>query len=197
MSANGRLLAFSQELTKPIPHSKGAFSILGYQVHVLATGAPPGTVAARSRVVARFSTKVSAFSPPTVLLSPAGTSFYLCSQPWAMGKPGTNRVTETATISTYRTATGKATGVLADWTASYVQNNNGGDTPLTLGCSTMALDPSGRYLLVPYRETAGNPYQSTSGSVTVARITIATGAKSGWTIPDGTGQGQDTMSIAW
>jgi hypothetical protein len=114
-----------------------------------------------------------------------------------MGKPGTNRVTETATISTYRTATGKATGVLADWTASYVQNNNGGDTPLTVGCSTMALDPSGRYLLVPYLETAGNPYQSISGSLTAARITIATGAKSDWTIPDGTGQGQDTMSIAW
>jgi hypothetical protein len=196
MSANGRLVAFSQTVTKPAPGSGGnGFEILGYQVRVLATDAAPGPVERRSRVAASIAPQDS--RGPTAVLSATGTSFYLCTEPWALPKREDKKVTDEAKIVVYRTATGKATGVLADWTASYGQDNNGGVAPLTLGCSAMALDPSGRYLLVPYLETAGNPYQSSSGSLTAARINTVTGAKTTWTIPSGTGQGQDTMSIAW
>jgi hypothetical protein len=197
MSANGRLLAFSQEVTKPAPGSHGnGFNMLGDQVRVLATDAPPGTVAARSRVVERISTEDSGFSAPTVLLSPAGTSFYLCSQPVAFAKPGTERITETAKIVAYRTATGKPSGVVAAWAASYV--NRTGYAPMALSCSSMALDPSGRYLLVPYRQTFLQPADEYSGgSLTVARISIATGARSDWTLSYGERQSPGAMSIAW
>ena len=53
-------------------------------------------------------------------------------------------------------------------------------------------------LLVPYLERyAKSSAPSASGSLTAVRINIATRARSHWTIPDGTGQGQVTMSIAW
>ena len=194
MSADGRLLAFSQSLTKP--GADGGYQITGYQVRALATDAAPGTVAARSRVAARISPEDSFFSPPTVLLSPAGTSFYLCSQPFALAKPGNNRVTETATIVAYGTATGKPTRVVATWAASYV--NRTGYAPMALSCSSMALDTSGRYLLVPYRQTFLHPADEYSGgSLTVARISIATGARSDWTLSYGERQGPGAMSIAW
>jgi hypothetical protein len=196
MSANGRLLAFTQTLTKPAPGSGGGYQITGYQVRVLATDAAPGPVDGRSRVAASVSAQDSLLAAPTVLLSPSGTSFYLCAEPFAFPKRGADKITDTARIVAYRTATGKATGVLAAWAASYV--NRTGYAPLALSCSTMALDPSGRFLLVPYLETSGNPADpSSSGSLTAARINTATGAKSNWTIPYGNGQGQDTMSIAW
>jgi hypothetical protein len=196
MSANGRLLAFSQTLTKPVPHSNGGFEILGDQVRVLATDAPPGTVAARSRVVTSIATKDSGFSASTVLLSPTGTSFYLCSKPFAFAKPGTKRITETATISAYRTATGKPGRVVAAWSASYV--NRTGYAPMALSCSSMALDPSGRYLLVPYRQTFTNPGDEYSGgSLTAARISTATGARSDWTLTYGERQSPGVMNIAW
>jgi hypothetical protein len=194
MSADGRLLAFSQDVTKPAPG--GGFEVTGYQVRVLPTDAAPGSVAGRSRVAASVFPQDSLFTMPTVLLSPTGTSFYLCAEPYAFPKRGAKMVTDTVKIVAYGTATGKANGVVAAWAASYPLNINV-SASVTLSCSSMALDPSGRFLLVPYRETLGNPDQSTSGSLTAARINTVTGAKSDWTIPDGTGQGQDTMSIAW
>ena len=194
MSADGRLVAFSQSLTKP--GADGGYQITGYQVRALATDAAPGTVAARSRVAARISPEDSFFSPPTVLLSPAGTSFYLCTQPFALAKPGNNRVTETATIVAYGTATGKPTRVVATWAASYV--NRTGYAPMALSCSSMALDTSGRYLLVPYRQTFLHPGDEYSGgSLTVARISIATGARSDWTLRYGEREDPGAMSIAW
>jgi hypothetical protein len=194
MSADGRLLAFSQSLTKP--GADGGYQITGYQVRALATDAAAGTVAARSRVAARLSPEDSFFSPPTVLLSAAGTSFYLCSQPFALAKPGTERITETAKIFAYRTATGKPTGVVAAWAASYV--NRTGYAPMALSCSSMALDTSGRYLLVPYRQTFLHPGDEYSGgALTVARISIATGARSDWTLRYGERESPGAMSIAW
>jgi hypothetical protein len=196
MSADGRLIAFSQEDTKP--GADGGYQITGYQVRTLATDAAPGTVAARSRVAARISPEDSFFTPPTVLLSPAGTSFYLCSQPFSFAKPGTKRITETAKILAYRTATGKPTGVVAAWAASYAPNSNGGSAPMTLSCSSMTLDPSGRYLLVPYRQTFLHPADEYSGgSLTAARISIATGARSDWTLRYGERESPGAMSIAW
>jgi hypothetical protein len=195
MSANGRLLAFSQTLTKP--SSGGGYEITGYRVRTLATNAAPGSVNGRSRAVASISPLDSLFTAPTVLLSPTGTSFYLCAEPLTVPKRGAKKITDTARVVSYRTATGKATGVVATWAESYVPPKNG-EAPLSLSCSTMALDPSGRYLLVPYLErygTASDP--SASGSLTAVRINLATRARSHWTIPDGTGQGQVTMSIAW
>jgi hypothetical protein len=198
MSANGRLLAFTQELTRPAPGSGGGYEILGYQVRVLATNAAPGPVERRSRVAASVSPQDSLFATPTALLSATGTSFYLCTEPFALPKRGDNKITDNAKIVAYRTATGKATGVLAAWSASYV--NRTGYAPMALSCSSMALDPSGRYLLVPYLESYGQPSDpSSSGSLTAARIDTATGAKTDWTVPYGNGQGQgeETMSIAW
>ena len=62
----------------------------------------------------------------------------------------------------------------------------------------MALDPSGRYLLVPYRQTFTNPADEDSGgSLTAARINIATGARSDWTLSYGARQSPGTMTIAW
>jgi hypothetical protein len=194
MSADGRLLAFSESLTKP--GADGGYQITGYQVRALATDAAPGTVAARSRVAARISPEDSFFSPPAVLLSPAGTSFYLCSQPFALAKPGTTRRTETAKIVAYRTATGKPTRVVAVWSASYV--NRTGYPPMALSCSSMALDTSGRYLLVPYLDTILKPGDEYSGgSLTVARISTATGARSDWTLRYGEREDPGAMSIAW
>jgi hypothetical protein len=197
MSADGRLLAFAQTMTKPAPGGDGGFQITGYQVRVLATDATPGTVDGRSRVAASISALDSMFAAPTVLLSPTGTTFYLCATPFAFPKPGAKRITDTAKIVAYRTATGKATGVLAAWAASYPPDSSG-YAPVTLSCSSMALDPSGRFLLVPYLETSDNPSdQSSSGSLTAARINTATGARSDWTIPYGAGQDFGDMSIAW
>jgi hypothetical protein len=194
MSADGRLLAFSESLTKP--GADGGYQITGYQVRALATDAAPGTVTARSRVAARISPEDSFFSPPTVLLSPAGTSFYLCTEPFALRKRGDNKITDNAKIVAYRTATGKPTGVVAAWAASYV--NRTGYAPMALSCSSMALDTSGRYLLVPYRQTFLHPGDEYSGgSLTVARISIATGAQSDWTLRYGERESPGAMSIAW
>ena len=195
MSANGRLLAFAQTLTKPA--SGGGYEITGYRVRTLATDAAPGSVNGRSRAVASISPLDSLFTAPAVLLSPTGTSFYLCAEPFTLPKRGAKKITDTAKVVAYRTATGKATGVVATWAESYAPTKNG-QAPLSLSCSTMALDPSGRYLLVPYLETYAQPSNpSASGSLTAVRVNIATRARSHWTIPDGTGQGQVTMSIAW
>jgi hypothetical protein len=196
MSADGRLLAFSQTLTKPAPGSGGGYEITGHQVRVLATDAAPGSIDERSRVAASISPQDSLFAAPTVLLSPTGTSFYLCMEPFALPKRGDNKITDNAKIVAYRTATGKATGVLAAWSASYV--NRGGYAPRALSCSSMALDPSGRYLLVPYRQTFTNPADEYSGgSLTAARINTATGARSDWTLRYGERQSPGTMTIAW
>jgi hypothetical protein len=199
MSANGRLLAFTQQLTKPVPHSNGGFETTGYQVRVLATDAAPGPVDGRSRVAASISPQDSEFVTPTVLLSPTGTSFYLCAQPFAFPKRGATKITDTARIVVYRTATGKAAGVLAAWSDSYPLNTGSGPAQPAPGCSSMALDPSGRFLLVPYQETYGNPDQPPAiGSLTAARINTATGATTKWTVPFG-GQSdiQGTISVAW
>jgi hypothetical protein len=199
MSADGRLLAFTQTVTKPAPGSHGnGFEILGYQVRVLATDAAAGTVDGRSRVAAAISAQDSLFATPAVLLSPTGASFYLCAEPWAVPKRGAKKITDTAEIVAYRTATGKATGVIADWAASYAPNQDGYPS-LTLGCSSMALDSSGRYLLVPYLQTILDPAEQTSsaGSLTTARIDIATRVASEWTLRYGADRDPGTMSITW
>jgi hypothetical protein len=196
ISANGRLLAFGQLAERPF---QGGFTITGAQIRVLPTSAPAGPVAERSRVAARISSAHTGFTAPTVLLSPTGTSFYLCSQPFAFRPLGASRVTETAQIIAYRTATGEATGVIASFAASYpVSRNSNGNAPLSLGCSSMALDPSGRFLLVPYLTTISNPKDDHSaGSLTTARINTATRARSAWTLRFGERDNPGAMTVAW
>ena len=196
MSANGRLLAFSEEETKPAPGGNGGFEILGYQVRALATDAATGPVDGRSRVEASISLQDSTFALPTVLLSPTGTAFYLCTEPFALPKRGSKKITDIAKVVAYETATGRPTGVVADWSSSYV--NRTGYAPAALSCSSMALDPSGRYLLVPYRQTFTHPGDEYSGgSLTAARIDTATGAQSDWTLRYGERGSLGAMSIAW
>jgi hypothetical protein len=193
MSANGNLLAFTHATGPPL--QGGGLQVTGLQVLLLPTDAPPGTVAERSRVVASTAPDLSA--EPTVLLSPSGTTFYLCSQPFTRPQPGTSQVVETARIVAYRTATGKPTGVLAAFTASFIPNPDGTD-PLTVSCSSMALDTSGRFLLVPYQLSYANPavyYPGPSDSAAI--INTATGARSSWTLQFDGDDGPDAMTIAW
>jgi hypothetical protein len=196
MSANGRLLAYSLPTGKA--ESDGGLLLTGAEVETLATDAPPGTVATRSRVVARMSLQTSGLSTPAVLLSPTGASFYLCSEPFVFYRHIPKRITDTAQIVAYRTATGKPTGVLANFAASYATTSSG-ESPVSVGCGSMALDSSGRYLLVPYLQTLLDPAQQTSsaGSLTTARIDIATRATSDWTLRYGANGDPGTMSVAW
>jgi hypothetical protein len=195
MSANGRLLAFTDATELPV-HG-GGMEMTGMQVRLLPTDAPPGTLAERSRVVVRTSPAFTPTGGTAVLLSPSGTSFYLCSQPLTLPRPGASRVVETARIIAYRTATGKATGVIATFAASYAMTKSGGYPP-ALGCSSMALDTSGRFLLVPYLVSHLNPEDGYSGGLLrTAIINTATGARSAWTLQFGEGDAPGSMTIAW
>ena len=87
-----------------------------------------------------------------------------------------------------------AVAVLA---TSYAANRSD-PAPVALSCSSMALDPSGRFLLVPYLVTSLHPSDEyAAGSLTAARINIATGARSDWTLRYGERESPGVMSIAW
>lgn len=198
MSADGRELAFGQVLAKP--DGKDGYSLLGDEVRVLPVDAPSGSAAARSRVVVRTSVNATGFNAPTVLLSPTGSSVYVCAAPMPTPKPGAKRITQTARITAYQTATGKSAGVLASFAASYPVSSvgEGGVQPLTVSCSSMALDPSGQYVLVPYLDAISNtkdPYSA--GALTAARISIATRKRSSWTLRFGERGNPGTMTVAW
>jgi len=195
MSANGRLLAFTQSTGTP---AHGGVSITGMQVRVLPTDAPPGTVAQRSRVVARTSTAFSGFGATSVLLSPSGTSFYLCSEPMTFPPTGSSKVVETARVVAFRTATGKQGGVIAAFSLSFTPPRGVSYHSPSVGCGGMALDPSGRFLLVPYQDVPLN--MKTDNSATVvggAVINTATGARSTWTLHFGTGTMPSWSDVAW
>jgi hypothetical protein len=134
MSANGSLLAFTGwDVAGTSPMAERG-RLTSQVVRVLLTNAPVGSVARRSRVVLRRP--VLAPQLAAVSLSPTGSSFYLCTP--VNGRGG--RVTE---IARYATSSGSARQVVATL----------GGT-LAAGCS-MALDTTGRFLLVPYAVGAG------------------------------------------
>jgi hypothetical protein len=136
---------------------------------VLPTDAPAGTVAERSRIVLRRP--VSGHQLAAASLSPGGASFYLCTQ--------SGRVSN---VASYRTSTGT------------LQQNLAGLGRSLLGCS-MALDPSGRFLLVPGSLTSGS-----RPTLKVAEIDVATKAVTTLTIPLARGGGMDPptgMIVAW
>jgi hypothetical protein len=137
-------------------------------VRVLPTDAPAGTVAERSRVV--IGRPVSQRELAAASLSPSGASFYLCTY--------TGRVSN---ITSYRTSTGE------------LQQNLASLGPAQLGCS-MTLDPSGRFLLVPYSLEGFRPV------LRAAEIDIATKAVTTLTIQLPRGGGMDPpagMIAAW
>lgn len=162
MSANGRLLAFAADAM-----SQQYGPITGQSVRVLATDAAPGPVARRSRVIYRQAAPGarSGSSLAAASLSPSGTSVYVCRQ-------SATRNVATAEIVAYGTSTGKPRGGIATFTAR-------GTWP-QVGCSSMALDSSGGFLLVPYAvHHLGGP--SNEVLQHVARIRLATRAIS--TVP--------------
>jgi hypothetical protein len=135
MSANGRLLAFTGEAT-----SAGGTNA-GQRVWVLRTAAPAGTLAQRSRVVLSRPNSGPALS--SVVLSPDGRSFYLCTVSTKGTVSAHKPVTQTAVITARQTSDGASTSRLAKLTAT-------GVTFQGFGC-TIALTPNGRYLLAPYQ----------------------------------------------
>jgi hypothetical protein len=168
MSRNGDLLAFTGW---NVPGSRSDTSQF---VRVLATDAPAGTVAERSRVVLRTASQSDL---GTVSLSPSGTSFYLCTQAGYVTR-----------VAEYRTSTGELQHDLA---------RLGGD-PAQPSCS-MGLDTSGQFLLVPYSVVPANRPMA-HPTLTLAEIDIATRAVRTLTIqlPADAGMDPSTgMMAAW
>ena len=142
---------------------------------MLSTAAPAAPVAERSRVV--LSRPVSQTGLAGASLSPSGTSFYLCTQTVSR----TGRITS---VARYETSTGELLANLASLRGS----------PGQLGCS-MALDTSGRFLLVPYSLNAGG-----LPTLELARIDVTTGGVVTLAIqlPRTAGMDQETgMNAAW
>jgi hypothetical protein len=158
MSANGRLLAFAADSIAGPPGAR----VTAQSVRVLPTGAPPGAAADRSRVVFRQAAPSvgTGLSLAAASLSPSGTSVYLCLQ-------STARAHAAEQIATYGTASGSPRRVVTTLTAA-------GTWPQP-GRSAMALDTSGRFLLVPY--SVHHPIPPASGVLQrIARIDVATKA---------------------
>lgn len=141
-------------------------------VRVLPVTAAAGTVAQRSHVV--LSRPVSQPELTGVSLSPDGALFYLSAQ---SGR--------TTTVAEYRTSTGSFVEDLASLRGSPAPTR-----------SPMALDTSGRWLLLPYRLV----YQGRRPVLNVAMIDIVTRAVTTVTIqlPEGAGMDPEMgMDAAW
>jgi hypothetical protein len=182
MSANGRSLAFAADAM-----SRPYGPITGQSVRVLATDAAPGPVAKRSRAIYRQAAPGarSGSSLAAASLSPSGMSVYVCRQ-------SATRNLATAQIVAYRTSTGSPRGAIAMFTAK-------GTWP-QVSCSSMALDSSGGFLLVPYAaHKLGEP--STEILQQAARISLATRAS--FTVPvkmsasGGISEESGTSIVAW
>jgi len=169
MSASGRLLAFTGWNVAGNGLNTGQF------VRVLPTDAPAGTAAERSQMV--LSRPDSGPELAAATLSPSGASFYLCTQTESRTGLGTN-------VAWYRTSTGELQQDLASLRGA----------PEQMGCS-MALDSSGRFLLVPYSlDPASHP------ALKAAEIDIATRAVKILTLqlpPDGGMDPPTGMIAAW
>jgi hypothetical protein len=141
-SANGRLLAFTGDAT-------GAGGrVTGQRVWVLLTSAAAGPIARRVRAVISKPATGPALS--SVVLSPDGKSFYLCTVSTKGTVSAHRTVKQTAVITARRTSDGTSTSTLAKLTATGVTFPGEG-----FGCP-MALTPDGRYLLAPYQLRYGN-----------------------------------------
>jgi len=184
-SANGRLLAFTGAAT-------GAGGrVTGQRVWVLRTSAAAGPIA--RRVLAVISKPATGPALSSVVLSPDGRSFYLCTVA-AMGTVSAHRtVKQTAVITVRRTSTGASTGTVAKLTATGVTFPGEG-----FGCP-MALTPDGRYLLAPYQLRYGN---STTRPPLVRAAVIKTSSYArravSFQLPGSAGMSvADGVSVAW
>lgn len=165
ISASGGLLAF----TGWNAAADGRFT--SQVVRVLPTTAAAGTVAERSHVV--LSRPVSQPELTAVSLSPSGDLFYLSTES-----------ARTTTVAEYRTSTGSFVGDLA--------RLKGTPAPMQ---SSMALDTSGQFLLVPYSLS-----QASDPMLKVAMIDITTRAVTTVMIqlPRTAGMDRETgMDAAW
>jgi hypothetical protein len=165
ISASGGLLAFTGWNVA----ADGRFT--SQVVRVLPATAAAGTVAERSHVV--LSRPVSQPELAAVSLSPSGALFYLSAHSGA-----------TTTVAEYRTSTGRFVEDLASLRG----------TPAPMQPS-MALDTSGRFLLVPYSLN-----QASRPTLKVAMIDITTRAVTTVLIqlPGTAGMDQQTgMNAAW
>jgi hypothetical protein len=142
MSATGRLLAFSGAATG------AGGTVTGQRVWVLPTSAAAGPIAQRVRAV--ISKPVTGPALSSVVLSPDGRSFYLCTVSTKGTVSAHKTVTQTAVITARRTSDGASTSTVAKLTATGVTFLGQG-----FGCP-MALTPDGRYLLAPYQIRYGS-----------------------------------------
>jgi len=141
-SATGRLLAFTGAAT-------GAGGrITGQRVWVLRTSAASGPLARRIRAV--ISKPLTGPALSSVVLSPDGRSFYLCTVATKGTVSAHKPVTQTAVITARQTSDGASTSTVAKLTATGVTFLGQG-----FGCP-MALTPNGRYLLAPYQLRYGS-----------------------------------------
>jgi hypothetical protein len=134
-SAKGSLLAFTGAATG------AGGQITGQRVWVLRTSAASGPLARRIRAV--ISKPLTGPALSSVVLSPDGRSFYLCTVSTKGTVSAHKTVTQTAVITARQTSDGASTSRLAKLTAT-------GVTFQGFGCPT-ALTPNGRYLLAPYQ----------------------------------------------
>jgi hypothetical protein len=173
MSADGRLLAFDGST---VAAGRGTAR---QGVWVLKTGSPAGNLADRSRRV--LSTRATGLALGSVILTPGGTSFYLC-------KVTTSRSAVSAQIAAYRVTDGGLIRTIARLTSS----------GQTVGCP-MAADPSGTELLVAYSlHAASKP--GVGPLVRLARLGIASRSvtRISFRLPGSGGMSvADGISIAW
>jgi hypothetical protein len=155
MSADGRQLAFAAAVISRPPYG----AITAQEIRILLTDARVGTLFARSAVVLRAPARASLTAAG---ISPDGRTLYLCSQ-------SSTTTTDRAQLAARSITTGTSTVL-----ASFHVTRDG--VLRTVQCSNAALDPTGRFLLLPSQLDRS----SASGPVTVhmAALTIATGARS-------------------
>ncbi len=185
MSADGGLLAFSGMATGAGERP------LGQRVWTLSATAPPGPLAARSRVVLKRPESAPGFS--AVALSPDGKLFYVCTVSTKGTVSAHRTATQTAVITARRTANGTSAGSVARLTATGVTVMSQG-----FGCP-IALTPNGRYLLAPYQLRYGT---STSVPPLVLAAVISTSSDArrvvSFRLPGSAGMSVATgVSIAW
>lgn len=165
MTANGRELVFPVSVSPPYK------TIRAYEVRLLRTDAASGTVAARSTVLLRHPGYLLAYG--TTVISPDGASLYLCSE-----RDGSTIKRSGSQLVKYTTASMKPHSTLATFT--------GVD-----GCNETQLDPSGRWLLIPYGLTPPRVVGPTNdqhrtwggrGKLHLARINTITDARSNLTL---------------
>jgi hypothetical protein len=185
MSAGGRGVLFTGEAIG----TGGRF--IGQRVWALRTSASAGPLSAHMRTVLSRPNAGPALS--AAVLSPAGKTFYLCTVTTKGTVSAHRTVTQTAVITARRTSSGASTGTVAKLTATGVTFQGQG-----VGCP-LALTPTGRYLLAPYKIRYG---KSTSVPPLVSAAIIGTSSPArrliSFRLPGSAGMSVATgVSIAW